>query len=323
MKSPNYMSRKGWTPDMIVLHVTEGYYEGAKSWLCNPDSGTSSHFVTARDGRYEQLVDLDKAAWCNGTSTDPNKKYYYNRSTNALVRERKTNANYYSISIENEGFSYKDGYGELSEPQYQTVLKICKELIAKYNIPVDREHIVGHYEIAPKEKPNCPGSKFQWDRLMSDLKGGSSNENTSSNTNTSSNSNNGSSIVKSIQKGYNEKWGGFLGIIDVDGIAGSDTKKHLIKALQYEMNIQYGCKLDVDGSFGLKTKAQFLTLKKGVKGNITWLCQARLYIKGYNPNGLDHIFGNGMETCVKKYQRDKGLTVDGLLGKNTAYSLFN
>lgn len=172
-KSPNYMSRNGWKPDMIVLHVCEGTFKGSVSWLCNPGSGTSSHYVTGKNGELEQLVDLDKASWCNGTSTTKGDKYDYRRSTNRLVRERKTNANFYTISIENEGYSYKDGFGKLTEAQYQTVLKLCRELIAKYNIPVDREHIVGHYEIAPVEKPNCPGPQFQWDRLMSDLKGGS------------------------------------------------------------------------------------------------------------------------------------------------------
>lgn len=172
-KSPNYMSRNGWKPDMIVLHVCEGTFKGSVSWLCNPGSGTSSHYVTGKNGELEQIVDLDMASWCNGTSTVKGDKYDYRRSTNRLVRERKTNANFYTISIENEGYSYKDGFGKLTEAQYQTVLKLCRELIAKYNIPVDREHIVGHYEIAPVEKPNCPGPQFQWDRLMNDLKGGS------------------------------------------------------------------------------------------------------------------------------------------------------
>lgn len=168
-KSPNFMSRNGWKPDMIALHVCEGTFEGSVSWLCNPNSGASSHFVTGKNGELEQLVDLDKASWCNGTSTTEGAKYDYRRSTNRLVRERKTNANYYTISIENEGYSYKDGYGRLTDKQYQTLLKLLKDLITKYNIPIDREHIVGHYEITPKEKPNCPGSKFQWDELMKDL----------------------------------------------------------------------------------------------------------------------------------------------------------
>ena len=168
-KSPNFMSRNGWKPDMISLHVAEGTFKGTVSWCCNKNSGVSCHLVTGKNGEYEQLVDLDKAAWCNGTSTTKGAKYDYRRSTNRLVRERKTNANYYTISIENEGYSYKDGYGKLTAKQYATLLKLLKEIITMYNIPVDREHIVGHYEIAPKEKPNCPGSKFQWDELMKDL----------------------------------------------------------------------------------------------------------------------------------------------------------
>ncbi len=168
-KSPNYMSRKGWKPDMIVLHIAEGSFKGTVSWCCNKNSGVSCHYVTGKNGELAQLVDLDKASWCNGTKTEKGAKYDYRRSTNRLVRERKTNANYYSISFENEGYSYKDGYGRLTDKQYATLLKVLKELITKYNIPVDREHIVGHYEIAPKEKPNCPGKKFQWDELMKDL----------------------------------------------------------------------------------------------------------------------------------------------------------
>ena len=168
-KSPNYMSRNGWKPDMIVNHVAEGTFYGTVSWCCNKNSGVSCHYVSGKNGEIENIVDLNKAAWCNGTDTENGGKYDYRRSTNRLVRERKTNANYYTISIEHEGFSYKDGKGALTEKQYDAVLKLHKELITKYNIPVDREHIVGHFEIAPKEKPNCPGPKFQWDRLMNDL----------------------------------------------------------------------------------------------------------------------------------------------------------
>ena len=168
-KSPNYMSRNGWKPDMIVNHVAEGSFYGTISWCCNRNSGVSCHYVSGKNGEIENIVDLNKAAWCNGTDTTSGAKYDYRRSTNRLVRERATNANYYTISIEHEGFSYKDGCGALTEAQYNAVLNLHKELITKYNIPVDREHIVGHYEIAPREKPNCPGPNFQWERLMADL----------------------------------------------------------------------------------------------------------------------------------------------------------
>ena len=134
---------------------------------------------------------------------------------------------------------------------------------------------------------------------------------------------NNNTIIHQIQSTYNSRYGNILGQIEVDGSAGPDTKKHLIMALQYEMNKQYGCSLSRDGSFGPLSKAQFKDLKRGVSGNITWICQAFLYIKGYNPNGLDSSFGPGMEECVKQFQRNNGLKVDGILGMNTAYKLFN
>lgn len=175
--SPNKMSRRGWKPDMIVNHITEGSYAGAVSWLCNPKSGASAHFVISRKGEITQLVDIREAAWANGTSTDPNKNNYYGKSSLKLVRDRKTNANYYTISIEHEGF-YKDGYGALTPEQLEATIWLHKYIIDEVkkiygiDIPIDREHIVGHYQIDPIRKPNCPGKAFQWDKLIEGLKEG-------------------------------------------------------------------------------------------------------------------------------------------------------
>lgn len=131
------------------------------------------------------------------------------------------------------------------------------------------------------------------------------------------------SIILDIQKIYNATWGNILGKIAEDNSAGPDTRKHLKMALQYEMNKQYNTKLEIDGSFGPATKRAFLDLKQGVYGNITWLCQAMFYIKGYNPNGLDKNYGPDMANCVLQFQRNNNLKQDKILGMNTAYKLFN
>lgn len=173
--SPNKMSRRGWKPDMIVNHITEGSYAGAVSWLCNPKSGASAHFVISRKGEITQLVDIREAAWANGTSTDPNKNNYYGKSSLKLVRDRKTNANYYTISIEHEGF-YKDGYGALTPKQLEASIWLHKHIIEEVKkiygieIPLDRNHIVGHYQIDPIRKPNCPGRAFQFDEIIQALR---------------------------------------------------------------------------------------------------------------------------------------------------------
>ena len=163
--SPNCFSRNGWKPDMIVCHIAEGTYDGTIRWLCNPASQTSSHFVVGKDGRIAQLVPLDQAAWCNGTSMAANDKRYFGKSTLETVRERKTNANYYTISIEHEGY-WKDGRGKLTAAQQEASVGLIRyirtEIKRLYGmeVPADREHIVGHYEINPITKPCCPGACF-------------------------------------------------------------------------------------------------------------------------------------------------------------------
>lgn len=177
--SPNkYNGRNGWKPDMIVCHITEGSYAGAISWLCNPASKASAHFVVAKDGRITQLVELTDSSWCNGTSTDPNSKVYHGKSTLKKVKARKTNANYYTVTIEHEGI-WAQGKGKLTDAQLAATIELMKHIRAEVkriygiDIPVDREHIVGHYQVNPVTKPNCPGSAFQWDAVIAALKGGS------------------------------------------------------------------------------------------------------------------------------------------------------
>lgn len=179
--SPNHFNgRGGEIPIMIVNHITEGAALGAVSWLCNKASAASAHYVVARNGDIYQLVDLRNGAWCNGTAIYNKGKYYYKNSTNSIVRGKAVNANLYTVSIEHEGYSYKEGRGALTEEQYQATLWLHRHIINEvksiygHDIVVDREHIIGHYEVAPKEKPNCPGALFPWERLMQDLqnKGG-------------------------------------------------------------------------------------------------------------------------------------------------------
>lgn len=172
--SPNKSSRNSWKPDMIVCHITEGSYSGAVSWLCNPDSQASAHFVISRKGEITQLVDLKEMAWCNGTALSPSDKRYYGKSSLAIVRNRKTNANYYTVGIETEGFSNTTN-GELTDIQFDRLVELIKYIKAEIKnlydieIPNDRQHIVGHCEISPITKPNCPGAKFPYSKIISAL----------------------------------------------------------------------------------------------------------------------------------------------------------
>jgi len=154
--SPNFSSREGRKINTIVDHITQGGFPGCVDWLKNPASVASAHYVVTKLGRIIQLVKEGDKAWSNGS---------YNRGSWNLYDG--TNPNLTTISIEHEGLT-----GELlTEAQYQSSLFLHRELIAKYSLPIDEEHIIGHYRLDSVNKSNCPGSGFPWVRLFSDLRG--------------------------------------------------------------------------------------------------------------------------------------------------------
>ncbi|PAF08648.1 hypothetical protein CHH65_13755 [Shouchella clausii] len=123
----------------------------------------------------------------------------------------------------------------------------------------------------------------------------------------------GDAYVRSIQQwvvDYGYK-------IAVDGLKGPETRKGVIKVYQNELNKQFKAGLTVDGIPGPKTYAAAVNVRKGAKGNLTRVLQALLYLAGHNPGPFDGAFGDGTEKAVRAFQRAKGLSVDGVAGKNT------
>ena len=61
------------------------------------------------------------------------------------------------------------------------------------------------------------------------------------------------------------------------------------------------------------------TLRRGDKGSYVTLAQTALYNKGYDLGsyGVDGDFGKATEEAVKRFQRDAGLTSDGVIGPKT------
>lgn len=152
--SPNRsIGRNGRSIIAIVDHITAGAHPGCVSWLCNPASQASAHYVVARNGEIVRLVDESNRAWHAGIVKNPNWPLYDG-----------TNPNAYTIGIEHEGYD-----GTLTELQYQATLWLHKQIMARYGIPADMNHIIGHYRIDSVNRPNCPGPNFPWQRLFIDL----------------------------------------------------------------------------------------------------------------------------------------------------------
>ncbi|MGE7904855.1 peptidoglycan-binding protein [Peribacillus sp. NPDC094092] len=124
----------------------------------------------------------------------------------------------------------------------------------------------------------------------------------------------GDSLVISIQKTLNSR---YKTNIEGDGDYGPETRSALIKGLQTELNQQYNKKLVVDGKWGPKTKSATVALKKGAAGNITWILQAALYMKGFNPGALDGDFGGNTESALFQYQKASKISADNIAGQET------
>lgn len=159
---PNHWNgRSGERITAIICHIMQGSMESTDGWFHNPQADASSNYGVAKDGRIWQWVADEDAAWANGIVQKPDLSIPW--LAECVVKN--INPNDRTISIEHEGYSGQP----MPEAQYQATLWLQKQLVAKYNIPVDHEHITGHFSIDNVDRHYCPGPTFPWQRLMADL----------------------------------------------------------------------------------------------------------------------------------------------------------
>ena len=127
----------------------------------------------------------------------------------------------------------------------------------------------------------------------------------------------GNANIRTAQQFYNARGAG----IAEDGIWGPATRKALIMSVQRGCNQAYGSSLVVDGILGPKTEAAIRTLRSGDDNAAVWSLQAALMAHGYSVGGIDGKFGGNTDSAVRAFQRDHGLTVDGLAGEKTFAAL--
>ncbi|WP_347178118.1 N-acetylmuramoyl-L-alanine amidase [Streptomyces sp. LX-29] len=127
--------------DRVVIHVVQGGYADALKVFRDPEHGAATHYVVRQDGRIAQTVrELDVAFHAG------------NRDYN----ER-------SVGIEHAGFV--DRPRDFTEPMYRASARLTAGICARYDIPVDREHLIGHVEV-PGTDHTDPGRHWDWDRYL-------------------------------------------------------------------------------------------------------------------------------------------------------------
>lgn len=127
---------------MVIHYTAMPGAEGARDWLCNPDSGVSAHYVIGRRGEAWQLVDDAMRAWHAGAG-----------QWGAI-----TDVNSRSIGIE----LANDGAEPFPEPMMAALETLLADLFARWEIAPER--VIGHSDMALGRKVD-PGPRFDWRRL--------------------------------------------------------------------------------------------------------------------------------------------------------------
>lgn len=144
--SPNFDERT-LPVTMLVLHYT-GMEDApsAISWLANPESKVSAHYVVTEDGQVIAMVDEASRAWHAGRS--------HWRGI--------TDVNSASIGIEIVNPGHEFGYRPFPEEQMSALIPLVSDIVDRHGIA--RANVVGHSDIAPARKKD-PGELFDWQRL--------------------------------------------------------------------------------------------------------------------------------------------------------------
>jgi N-acetylmuramoyl-L-alanine amidase len=134
----------------IVIHDTEGSYSSALGIFQDSTQLVTPHYlVRSSDGLVTQLVQTKDVPWHAGN-------YYINA---------------HSVGIEHEGIAIS-GASWYNESLYESSASLVRYLAARFDIPLDREHILGHDDVPSPQVAQLtamhwdPGPYWNWSHYM-------------------------------------------------------------------------------------------------------------------------------------------------------------
>ncbi len=119
--SQNFYNDNNFNQLFLVVHDTEGPFASSLSWLQNPASSASAHYIIrSSDGYIVQMVHEKFAAWHVAC---------WNR---------------YMLGVEHEGYVNNPAY--FTEAMYKASAGLYRHMIETWGIPLDRNHVIGHWQ---------------------------------------------------------------------------------------------------------------------------------------------------------------------------------
>jgi N-acetyl-anhydromuramyl-L-alanine amidase AmpD len=123
--------------EYIVIHDAEGYFAGTTQLAQNPNWVSWHYTMRSVDGHTAQHLKAKDVGWHAGN-------WYVNAK---------------AVGIEHEGFAAHGGW--YTETMYRSSAKLVRYLAQKWDVPLDRQHILGHDNV-PGTIPTTVGG-MHWD----------------------------------------------------------------------------------------------------------------------------------------------------------------
>src|SRR2546425_8396254 len=154
--SPNFNQRPAdqtGTLHMVIIHTCESNYASCWSWLVNPVSQASAHYVVDEEGgEISQLVREPDRAWHIAALYDCTLNRRHDCGLNGVQ------SNDFTVGIEHAGVASQTSF---PASQLEASAALVCDVTRDRAIPRDWQHIVGHGQLQPADRTD-PGPKWPW-----------------------------------------------------------------------------------------------------------------------------------------------------------------
>ena len=171
----NFSWAQEYPPEMVMIHFCsavisnpEDPYDLKAVRKTFVDGDVSIHYLIDREGTIYCYIPEDRVAWHAGPGQWQGiEKYKNNLNRYSIGIELMAIGSYADMSI----YMTKEQYDALdpaligyTDAQYEALAVLVADICQRHEIPLDRDHVIGHEEYASQK--NDPGELFDWSRII-------------------------------------------------------------------------------------------------------------------------------------------------------------
>ena len=164
-----------FAPEFVMLHFTSAVMTHRQEPYHLPhirdifvQYDISVHYIIERDGTVHCYIPEDRVAWHAGKGEWKGEEKYLNSMNQYAIGIELvgmgSQADMASYMTKSEYNAIDDSLKGFTPEQYASLKLLVEDICQRNDIPMDREHVIGHQEYA--EQKTDPGELFDWTQLI-------------------------------------------------------------------------------------------------------------------------------------------------------------